>query len=221
MTPSARLAAFGERISSFEPDRFSAPRWLALYASGIATADPGLQEEIVVRCNRLAIERGVLYEVVLQSYLFLGFPRMLIAAEILDRMLPGNSRQSMEQMIAGNEMTQWYENGLALCKRVYGDSFEPLRARVGALAPEIFHWMILEGYGKVLSRPGLGPVERELANVAMLMIDDREQQLHSHMRGALNVGASPELLKLVVDDLAELADGYSTAQQLLARLKVI
>jgi alkylhydroperoxidase/carboxymuconolactone decarboxylase family protein YurZ len=55
----------------------------------------------------------------------------------------------------------------------------------------------------------------------MLMIDDREQQLHSHMRGALNVGASPELLKLVVDDLAELADGYSTAQQLLARLKVI
>jgi 4-carboxymuconolactone decarboxylase len=169
----------------------------------------------------LAIERGVLYEVVLQSYLFLGFPRMLIAAEILDRVLPGNSRQSMEQKIAGNEMTQWYENGLALCKRVYGDSFEPLRARVGALSPEIFHWMILEGYGKVLSRPGLGPVERELANVAMLMIDDREQQLHSHMRGALNVGASPELLKLVVDDLAELADGYSTAQQLLARLKVI
>lgn len=221
MTPSARLAAFRDSISFFEPDRFAVPRWLALYASGIATADPGLQEEIVVRCNSLAIERGVLYEVVLQSYLFLGFPRMLIAAEILDKVLPGNSRQYMEQKIAGNEMTQWHENGLALCKRVYGDSFEPLRARVGALAPEIFHWMILEGYGKVLSRPGLGPVERELANVAMLMIDDREQQLHSHMRGALNVGASPELLKLVVDDLAELADGYSTAQQLLARLKVI
>lgn len=221
MTPSARQAAFRDRISSFEPDRYSEPRWLALYASGIATADAQIQEQLVARCNDLGIECSALYEVVLQSYLFLGFPRMLIAAEILDKVLPGNGRQSLEKMIAGNEVTQWYENGLALCKRVYGDSFEPLKARVGAMAPEIFHWMVLEGYGKVLSRPGLGPVERELANVAMLMIDNREQQLHSHMRGALNVGASPELLRLVVDDLVELADGYSTAQQLLVRLKVI
>ena len=80
--------------------------------------------------------------------------------------------------------------------------------------------MIIEGYGKVLSRPGLGIVERELANVAFLMGEDYEQQLHSHMRGALNVGATEELLKTVVHDIGEAAgNGYRTAQAILTKLR--
>jgi 4-carboxymuconolactone decarboxylase len=221
MIPSARTAAFKERITSFEPGRFSVPRWLAMFAAGIASADSHLQEEIVNRCKDLSIERTALYEVVLQSYLFLGFPRMLIAVEALEKIVPRQADHEVEKTHADNEIALWHKNGLALCKRIYGDNFEPLQARVESMAPEIFRWMIFEGYGKVLSRPGLGPMERELANVAMLTYDNREQQLHSHLRGALNVGASPELLKLVVGDLADLTDGYATALRLLARLKVI
>ncbi len=51
--------------------------------------------------------------------------------------------------------------------------------------------MIQEGYGKVLSRPALDLVTRELCVVAALAVTSWEPQLHSHMRGALNAGASP------------------------------
>ncbi|MCM2271711.1 MAG: carboxymuconolactone decarboxylase family protein [candidate division Zixibacteria bacterium] len=221
MTTSAQLVAFRDRLSTFSPKHFANQRWVALYAAGIALADPIAQEAILRRCNDQPPDRRALYEVVLQSYLFLGFPRMLTAAEILENVLPGAGRGFLQQTGPGDEVTQWQANGLALCKKVYGESFEPLRIRVEAIAPEIFRWMILEGYGKVLSRPGLGMIERELANVAMLVIDDREQQLHSHLRGAINVGASPDLLKTVVDDLRGISDGFETARRLLVRMKVL
>ncbi len=221
MTTSAQLVAFRDRISTFNPNQFLVQRWLALYAAGIALADNSAQEAILRRLSDRQPNRDALYEVVLQSYLFLGFPRMLTAAEILDNVFPGAGRGISQHIGPGDEVNQWQANGLALCKKVYGESFEPLRIRVEAIAPEIFRWMILEGYGKVLSRPGLGMIERELANVAMLVIDDREQQLHSHLRGAINVGASPELLKTVVDDLQGISDGYETARRLLVRMKVL
>lgn len=221
MTTSAKLAAFYERISSFTPTQFPVQRWLALYAAGIALADTSAQEAILRRLRDEKLDRDALYEIVLQSYLFLGFPRMLTAAEMLGNVFPGARQEVSPPPESGDEVNQWRTNGLALCKKVYGESFEPLRIRVEAIAPEIFRWMILEGYGKVLSRPGLGMIERELANVAMLVVDDREQQLHSHLRGAINVGAPPELLRMVVDDLQGVSDGYATARRLLARMKVL
>ncbi|MEW5994266.1 MAG: carboxymuconolactone decarboxylase family protein, partial [Candidatus Zixiibacteriota bacterium] len=78
-----------------------------------------------------------------------------------------------------------------------------------------------EGYGKVLSRPGLGIIDRELAIVSCLVIDRREKQLHSHIRGAANVGASPELIRLVVEDLGEAAgSGYRLACDILNQLGI-
>jgi len=56
----------------------------------------------------------------------------------------------------------------------------------------------------------------------MLLIDNREQQLFSHMKGALNVGSTPDLLVHVVEDIGEAAgDGYAIAGQILTRLKVV
>jgi alkylhydroperoxidase/carboxymuconolactone decarboxylase family protein YurZ len=51
-------------------------------------------------------------------------------------------------------------------------------------------WMIVEGYGKVLSRPGLDLATRELCIVALLAPQDAAPQLYSHLRGALNAGAA-------------------------------
>jgi 4-carboxymuconolactone decarboxylase len=50
--------------------------------------------------------------------------------------------------------------------------------------------MVVEGYGKVLARPGLSLITRELCVAALLAVLDAPAQLHSHLRGALNVGAS-------------------------------
>jgi 4-carboxymuconolactone decarboxylase len=204
MTTSAQLAAFRSRINGFAPEKHLVSRWLSLYAAGIATADTGIQTVLLEQGRKHAIERQLFYEIILQSYL-----------------LPVGTKPASPEPPTGNEIAGWFVNGMSLCKKVYGENFDPLRARVEAMAPEIFRWMIIEGYGKVLSRPGLGVVERELANVAMLLAENREQQLHSHLRGALNVGATPDLLKLVVDDLADFTEGQDTARQLLVRMKVI
>jgi alkylhydroperoxidase/carboxymuconolactone decarboxylase family protein YurZ len=89
------------------------------------------------------------------------------------------------------------------------------------MAPEVFLWMELEGYGKVLSRPGLDVIDRELAIVACLMIEHRPAQLHSHIRGALNVGAPRELLGDVVSDLRTVAvEGYRSACGIIEKLGI-
>ena len=53
------------------------------------------------------------------------------------------------------------------------------------------------------------------------MMEDRRQQLHSHMRGAINVGAPAELLRCVIDDIGEAAgSGYDTALEILRKLDI-
>ena len=80
--------------------------------------------------------------------------------------------------------------------------------------------MELEGYGKVLSRPGLDIVDREMVIVACLAMENRVSQLHSHLRGALNVGAPMQLVRDVVADLSPAAPaGHATATELLQRLE--
>ena len=90
-----------------------------------------------------------------------------------------------------------------------------------SLAPDIFRWMIIEGYGKVLSRQILNIVDRELAIVAALMVDNRQKQLYSHMKGALNAGASEDLLKSVITDISHAApDGYRSYQDIFVKMGI-
>jgi 4-carboxymuconolactone decarboxylase len=69
------------------------------------------------------------------------------------------------------------------------------------LHPDLSDWMIREGYGKVLARPFLSPVVRELLIVAMTAVLQAERQFYSHVRGALNVGASASQIGEVFEQL--------------------
>jgi len=163
------------------------------------------------------IGRSQCYEIVLQSYLFLGFPRMLLAVEALNRLMPNGSQPIAET--GEDSYAAHVEAGLALCREIYGTAFEPLRTKIESSAPEVFRWMVLEGYGKVMSRPGLGKMEREICSVAFLIMEGYEQQLHSHMRGALNVGAPVDLLSIVIDDIGPAGGaGTETARQILRKI---
>jgi 4-carboxymuconolactone decarboxylase len=62
--------------------------------------------------------------------------------------------------------------------------------RIRALHPALDAWMIVEGYGKVLSRPALDLARRELCIVAACAASRQDRQLHSHLHGALHAGAS-------------------------------
>ncbi len=66
--------------------------------------------------------------------------------------------------------------------------------------------MVVEGYGKILGRPGLALVVRELCVVACLAVTGATKQLYSHLRGALNVGAPGEDVDAALAEAARFLD---------------
>jgi 4-carboxymuconolactone decarboxylase len=213
---------FRRRMDNFAPDHHARGRIMAMYSAAIALADDAAMTAAVQVGRRYGLGRDCFYEMVLQSYLFLGFPRMLTAAEHLAGQYKEQVGNVSLDAVSADEAAEWFERGLALCRRVYGDNYDRLRDRVMNMAPEVFRWMVFEGYGKVLSRPGVDPVERELAVVACLMMENRPKQLFSHVKGALNVGAEPELLRQVIDDVGPSAgDGYQSCLTIAARLDLL
>jgi 4-carboxymuconolactone decarboxylase len=136
---------------------------------------------------------AVIDEVILQSYLFAGFPRALNAARAWRALQPA-APAGVTEPAAGDSLERWRERGEDTCRVVYGDSYDKLRENVRELHPDLDEWMIVDGYGKVLGRPGLDLKRRELAVVAACAATGQQRQLHSHLHGALNAGASePEI----------------------------
>ncbi len=132
------------------------------------------------RCGTDAVE-----EVILQSYLFLGYP---IALNAMARWRAMSGARPPEDAAADRDT--WLARGEEVCGTVYGGQYQRLRANVRRLHPDMERWMVEEGYGKVLGRPGLSVQDRELCIVAQLVVLDVPRQLYSHLRGALNVGAT-------------------------------
>lgn len=181
-----------------------------------------------------ALDAGVptrwLGESILQSYLFAGFPRTWTALKLLrdaraSKALPDDwaiEFQDWDAAVAGGTAIEplvrgWWARGETLCREIYGDQYDRLRANLSSHHPELADWMILEGYGKVLARPEISPVERELWILPILTVQDAREQLHSHLRGALRVGASETALRAVLR-LAGAAATRSAVRDALARL---
>jgi 4-carboxymuconolactone decarboxylase len=144
-------------------------------------------------------------ELILQTYLFGGFPRGLNAMREWRRASgrPAPTRDEGERLDA---TATWARQGEETCRTVYGEMYDRLRVNIRQLHPAFDTWMIVEGYGKVLSRPGLDLKRRELCVVAACAVLEQERQLHSHLHGALNAGATAdevdETLR-VVDDMLD------------------
>ena len=122
---------------------------------------------------------------VLQSYLFVGFPVVLNTLAAWRSRVP-----EVAGSAADPDPEDRVARGEALCRTVYGRGYGRLRDHVRALHPDLDRWMIEEGYGKTLTRPGLSVTERELSVVALLAAAGHRPQLRAHARGAMNVGAS-------------------------------
>jgi 4-carboxymuconolactone decarboxylase len=139
-------------------------------------------------------------ELVLQSYLFCGFPRALNAAREWRRVVQGRGtgRGAGDW---GGEYEAFFAEGEATCARVYGKFYDKLRQNIVALHPELDTWMIVEGYGKVLSRPGLDLGRRELCIVAACVASGQDRQLHSHLHGSRNVGVPDDVIGAALDAL--------------------
>jgi len=126
-------------------------------------------------------------EALLQAYLFLGYPAALNAIALW-RKLSGRAAPAA----TAEDWVGWRLRGEEVCRRVYGGAYGELRDNVRALHPDLETWMVTEGYGKVLGRPGLPLATRELCILALLAVQGVQKQLYSHLRGALQAGASEE-----------------------------
>ena len=133
-------------------------------------------------------------EVLLQSCLFVGFPVVLNAFEILRAQEVGCAKESTDA-----SLTDRLSVGEELCARIYGEAYDSLRENVRNLHPDLDRWVIADGYGKTLSRPGLSVCDRELCIVAQLAAGRHDKQLKAHLFGALNVGATPEVVESVLE----------------------
>jgi 4-carboxymuconolactone decarboxylase len=142
-------------------------------------------------------------ELVLQSYLFAGFPRGLNAAREWRR-ASGRPAPEVDEGTDFEHADEWRARGEITCATVYGPFYDKLRVNIRALHPALDSWMIVEGYGKVLGRPALDLLRRELCIVATCAVARQDRQLHSHLHGALHAGATPGQVRATLDAVADL-----------------
>lgn len=119
-----------------------------------------------------------------------GFPAALEGSAALARVWPGRARRTREGAVR-----DWLARGARRCAAVYGASAPRLIANVTRLHPDLAVMMIEQGYGRVLSRPGLAARDRELVAVAVLAAGGWERQLVSHLLGAARLGAAPAAIR--------------------------
>lgn len=170
---------------SLDPQTRDLVRFAAAIAQGY---EPELRERVgKLRSSQVPAEW--VEELLLQSVLMVGYPRALIAFSFWRKfsgVLAPNTDPDQDYAGAG----EWTNRGEELCEVVYGENYRKLRDSVRALHPAIDSWMITEGYGRTLARPGLDLRRRELCTVAQTAVLEAPRQLHSHLRGALNAGAT-------------------------------
>ena len=138
-----------------------------------------------------------MYETLLQNYLFAGYPSALSSIKILKEYYPNKILPKVADM----NLYHFRRTGEARCKKVYGNKFEKLISNINNFSPEMAEWLVLEGYGKVLSRPGLSFKERELCIVAVLAAMKFDDQLYSHINGAIKAGASADEILIIIKNL--------------------
>jgi 4-carboxymuconolactone decarboxylase len=163
-------------------------RWLAQLAAAAAIGD---EPRLTVAMERLRDEGRALEveEAVLQTYVFAGYPRALNAFTLWRRLSGAGAPASTPDDEAAFEA-----RGAEVCRRVYGRVYGRLRRNIARLHPDLDRWMVTEGYGKILGRPGLDLRTRELCAVAALAALGVRPQLHAHLQGAINTGVPrPEI----------------------------
>jgi 4-carboxymuconolactone decarboxylase len=184
-------------------------------SGALASGDETALVDALSHASEVA-EDSEVEEVLLQAHLFLGFPVALNGMAAWRRLTGGEPSRG-----AGADYEMWEERGRDVCGSVYSGQYERLRESVRALHPDLEQWMVVDGYGKVLGRPGLALAMRELCIVATLAVTGASKQLYSHLRGALNVGALPSDVDAALAEAEPFLDdeGRKAAQALWEKVR--
>ncbi len=171
-----------------------------------ATLVHGAEDDVRVAIHRALDTRisvEMIREVIFTSYLFDGYPTALEGFRQLALIAGPPESPPADVNYNAESIANWRNRGEKLCRLIYGNQFDNLTGMVEQLAPELADAMLVEGYGKVLSRDRLDPKLRELIVVAILASKNRPRQLLSHCLGALRLGATEEELRQILGGSAE------------------
>jgi 4-carboxymuconolactone decarboxylase len=187
----ASTAAAGATLSRLD----DATRSLVRLSAALASSDEaGVRAELQQAAKTTSHEW--IEELLLQTYLFAGFPRALNGMREWRRVVAAPASGEV-----ASDYVLFKERGERTCAMVYGSMYERLRRNIRDLHPVLDEWMIVEGYGKVLSRPGLDLGRRELCIVAACAATGQDRQLQSHLHGARNVGVAESVVTAVLESL--------------------
>ena len=182
------------------------PQTAALVRVAAALAE-GKTSELEARL-RAAQGAGVparwIEELLLQSLLVVGYPLALVAFGVWRQVSGPDPDQGHDaEQLAHADWEAWAERGAAVCRAVYGRAYHKLLVNLRALHPALEDLVLVDAYGKVIGRPGLDLKRRELCTVATTAVLGTADQLHSHLRGALNTGAAGEEIEAVLTVIDE------------------
>jgi 4-carboxymuconolactone decarboxylase len=198
---------------------------LVRLAAAVARGGDERVAAAIAEVRRAGVDPMMVDEGILMAIVAVGFPRTLIAMRAWRKESGHQPSAIGHQASPGSDYRrheEWTRAGEETCRVVYGSNYERLRETVRQLHPDLDGWMITEGYGRTLSRPGLTLRQRELLMMAMCAVSDVPHQLHSHLKGALHAGATAaevgEALEVVIADLPERE--VEQARQLWRRVNV-
>jgi 4-carboxymuconolactone decarboxylase len=185
---------------------------LVRVAAAIALGSSAELKARLERARSAGVPGRWIEELLLQSLLVVGYPLTLVAfaawRELTGPLLSGVPDGPAEakgegegddaEALAHADWKTWAERGSAVCRAVYGRAYHKLLINLRALHPALEDLVLVDAYGKVIGRPGLDLKRRELSTVAAIAVLGTAQQLHSHLRGALNTGATPDEVAAVL-----------------------
>jgi 4-carboxymuconolactone decarboxylase len=199
-------------------------------ARGLAVASAlgalGDEARLAAHCDAwfaAGLPPAVLGEGMFQLYLFCGYPRALNALRVFREREAAAGLPPAADLGDDPSREAAQARGAALCRRVYGARYDALLRHVQTLHPTLARLMVEEGYGRVLGRPGMEPVWREIATVGALVPLGVAPQVRAHLRGALNLGATLAALRTVLHDVepcaapAHAATAWALLRELEAR----
>lgn len=173
---------------------------LSELASVITLDNLSQVESIIMKLKNTSVKTEKIYETILQCYLFCGFPATIEALIIFKKYFPKYYKKKFAYNIG-----KFRKSGMTNCKLVYRNNFRKLIENMEYYSPELKDWIIIEGYGKVLGRTGLSLLDREYINVSILVTKLYENQLNSHLRGCLNLGATKHELNSLFNRLQKIS----------------
>ncbi|HXF49215.1 MAG TPA: hypothetical protein VNL73_07305 [Verrucomicrobiae bacterium] len=162
--------------------------WLAAYASAFARHDWEGLRKLARKSQSAGISQKQLYELTLQGYLFLGFPSAIEAFGALEGIFRQGKNKGEQSIVSR------VKKGRNICRSIYREKYPALMQNLKQKSPELANWIIEEGYGKVLSRPGAKLFLRELFSVGLLSATGFPKQLFAHLRALVEMGESPKRL---------------------------